>query len=133
MPVKLGTATAADMPLIEAAVRRFRLDDEDLRPEQFLIARAGDTAVAFGRIKPYGSGTWELGSVAVLEEARGHGFGRLVVEELVRRFPTPAVWITTDLVTYFERLGFRRRDDAPSQLRAKIARVCDRLRTGVVA
>jgi len=75
----------------------------------------------------------ELGSVGVLEAERGRGLGELIVRELVRRFPTREVYITTDLPTYFARFGFRRIEDPPPEIAAKIGRVCARLRSGVVA
>jgi N-acetylglutamate synthase-like GNAT family acetyltransferase len=125
-------ATRLDMDLIGACVRRFRLDDEDLRPEQFVVVREGDRVVAFGRIKPYAS-VHELGCVGVLEEKRGRGLGTLVVEELIHRFPTREVYITTDLPRYFERFGFAEIADPPTEIAAKMERVCGRLRRGVVA
>jgi N-acetylglutamate synthase-like GNAT family acetyltransferase len=128
----IAPATPPDLELIAACVRRFRLDDEDLRPEQFVVVREGARVVAFGRIKPYGR-VHELGSVGVVEEERGHGLGALVVRELIRRFPTPEVYITTDLPGYFARFGFSRLADPPPEIAAKIERVCARLRSGVVA
>jgi len=102
--VRLEPATLADLPAIVACVRRFRLDDEDLAAEQFVVARERGRLVAFGRIKPYGR-VYELGSVGVLEAERGRGLGGLIVRELVRRFPTREVYITTDLPAYFARCG----------------------------
>ena len=130
--VRLEPATPADLPVIVACARRFRLDDEDLAAEQFVVARERGRLVAFGRIKPY-SRVHELGSVGVLEAERGRGLGELIVRELVRRFPTREVYITTDLPTYFARFGFRRIEDPPPEIAAKIGRVCARLRSGVVA
>jgi N-acetylglutamate synthase-like GNAT family acetyltransferase len=75
--VRLEAAAPADLPLIVECVRRFRLDDEDLAAEQFVVARERGRLVAFGRIKPYGR-VWELGSVGVLEAERGRGLGVLV-------------------------------------------------------
>jgi len=130
--VHLEAAASADLPLIAECVRRFRLDDEDLAAEQFVVARERGRLVAFGRIKPYGR-VWELGSVGVLEAERGRGLGALVVRELVRRFPARQVYITTDLPAYFARFGFRTIDDPPPEIAAKIGRVCASVRTGVVA
>ncbi|HUE31020.1 MAG TPA: GNAT family N-acetyltransferase [Verrucomicrobiae bacterium] len=130
--VRLEPAAPADLPAIAECVRLFRLDDEDLAPEQFVVARERGRLVAFGRIKPYGR-VWELGSVGVLEAERGRGLGALVVRELIRRFPARHVYITTDLPAYFARFGFRRIDDPPPEIAAKIGRVCARLRSGVVA
>jgi N-acetylglutamate synthase-like GNAT family acetyltransferase len=125
-------ATAADMMEIESCVRRFRLDDERLAAEQFVVVRDGARLVAFGRIKPY-TDVSELGSVGVLETERGRGLGSLVVRELIRRFPTRDVYITTDLPEWFARFGFVRIEDPPPELEAKLAGICTRLRVGVVA
>jgi N-acetylglutamate synthase-like GNAT family acetyltransferase len=126
------SANYADMPIIVECVSRFRLDDEDLKAEQFIVLKKNDRIVAFGRIKPYGGGVYELGCVAVLEEERGQGMGKQVVHELIRRFPVPNVYITTDLPEYFEPFGFRQITDGPPEILMKIQRVCGRLRTGVV-
>lgn len=133
-PHTITPATADDMPLIGDAVQRMRLDGERLEPEQFIVVRRQHSdggIVAFGRIKPY-SEAHELGSVAVMEEERGRGWGRLVVRELIRRFPQDEIFITTDLAEYFERLGFLRTDFLPPEIEDKIGRVCDSLRSGVV-
>src|SRR5688572_12276488 len=97
-----------DLPFIREHVQRFRLDGEHLAAEQFIVAREGGRIVAFGRVKPYGGGVFELGTVGVVEPERGQGWGDRVVRELIRRFPTREVYITTDLTAYFERFGFRR-------------------------
>lgn len=122
-----------DMPFIRDCIQRFRLDGEHVAPEQFIALRREGRIVAFGRIKPYRA-CHELGSVGVLEEARGQGLGEQVVRELIRRFPDREVWITTDLVGYFERLGFQRvTEGVPAELRDKLGRICGTLRDNVVA
>ncbi|TET97128.1 MAG: pyridoxal-phosphate dependent enzyme [Dehalococcoidia bacterium] len=129
----IAPATAAAMSFIGDTVLRLRMDGERLEPQQFIVVRreGGDGIVAFGRIKPYQE-THELGSVAVVEEERGRGWGRLVVRELIRRFPQDEVFITTDLPEYFERLGFLRTDILPQEIEDKISRVCQGLRSGAV-
>jgi len=132
MPPEIRPASREDMPLIRECVRRFRLDSEALEAEQFITVRQGDEIIAFGRIKPYGGDVYELGCVGVVEGQRGRGLGRLVVQELIERFPTDAVYITTDLTEYFEKLGFTRTNTLPRPLAEKIQTVCDKLRSGVV-
>ncbi len=120
-----------DLPFIRETIERLRLDPEDLSAEQFVTLRRGDAIVAFGRIKPYRD-TYELGSVAAVEQARDQGLGARIVRELVNSFPQDEVYITTDIPQYFERLGFLRTTILPAELEAKIARVCDGLRPGTV-
>ncbi|HET9477637.1 MAG TPA: pyridoxal-phosphate dependent enzyme [Dehalococcoidia bacterium] len=129
--VEITPAGPEDLPFIQETIERLRLDPEHLDPAQFITLRRDGRIVAFGRIKPY-QATYELGSVAVVEEARGHGLGEAVVRELVRSFPQDEVYITTDLPAYFERMGFLRTEILPSELEDKIARVCDGLRPGTV-
>jgi N-acetylglutamate synthase-like GNAT family acetyltransferase len=132
--VGIAPATDVDMPFIGATIERLRLDGEDLAPRQFLVARAaGGGVLAFGRIRPYGNGINELGSVAVLEEERGRGVGARIVRELIRRFPTPDVYLTTDSPEYFQRFGFAVIQDYPAAIRGKLERVCSKLRANVVA
>lgn len=125
-------ARPEDMPHIEAALERMRLDAEDVRREQFVVALEGDELLGFGRIRGHGDGVFELGSVGVLEHARQRGVGRALVTELMKRFPTEEIYITTDLVEYFMRFGFTPTAVAPAAITAKIDRVPS-VRSGVVA
>ena len=131
--MEIVAATADDMPAIAACVAAWRLDGERLEPEQFIVVRDGGRMVGFGRIKPYDGTVWELGSVGVDPSARGQGIGERIVRELIRRFPSDDVYITTDLTDYFARLGFSRITDVPPPLAAKLERICGKLRDGVVA
>ncbi|MDO8617215.1 MAG: pyridoxal-phosphate dependent enzyme [Dehalococcoidia bacterium] len=124
-------ATAEDLPFIRESVDRLRLDPEDLRPEQFITLRREGRIIGFGRIKPYRE-TCEAGSVAVIEEERGRGWGEMIVRELIRRFPQDEVYVTTDIPAYFERLGFLRTEILPAEIEAKVSRVCESLRPGTV-
>ncbi|MEO6197722.1 MAG: pyridoxal-phosphate dependent enzyme, partial [Dehalococcoidia bacterium] len=128
--VAFTPATRGDMPFIEEAIQALRLDLEDLAPEQFVTVWKPGRMIAFGRIKPY-QHTHELGSVTVVEEERGQGYGEAVVRELIRRFPQDEVYITTDIPAYYERLGFLRTTILPDELAAKIERFAA-VREGVV-
>jgi N-acetylglutamate synthase-like GNAT family acetyltransferase len=128
---RIRSATEADLPFIQETVARLRLDSEDLRAEQFIVVEEGERTVAFGRIKPYRR-TFELGCVAVVEGRRKQGIGKLVVRELIRRFPRRRVYVTTHIPEYFEHLGFVRMTALPRELSEKIGRVEGRLRSGVV-
>jgi N-acetylglutamate synthase-like GNAT family acetyltransferase len=123
-----------DLPFIREHVQRFRLDGERLAAEQLIVAREGGRIVAFGRVKPYDGTVYELGTVGVVESERGKGWGDRVVRELISRFPTREVYITTDLTAYFERFGFKRMETGvPPPLADKLQRICGTLRQGVVA
>ena len=55
-----------------------------------------------------------------------------MVQELIERFPTDAVYVTTNLAEYFQKLGFTQTDSLPRPLTEKIESVCGKLRSGVV-
>jgi N-acetylglutamate synthase-like GNAT family acetyltransferase len=130
--VSFRPASPDDMSWITDCIRQFRLDDENLQFPQFIVAEREGRAVGFGRIKPYKEVN-ELGCVGVLEAERARGIGAQIIRELIRRFPSPEVYITTDLIDYFEKLGFRRMDDPPFELAAKLKRIEGRIRSGVEA
>lgn len=124
------SATDADLPFIGECAKRFRLDEEQIEANQFIVVREAGAIVAFGRIKPYRA-VHELGGLGVVERARGRGLGCAVVRELIRRFPTDEVYLTTDLTDYFRRFGFETVDAGPAELQEKIRRICCQ-RQGVV-
>ena len=126
------SATPDDMPWICECIHEFRLDDENLDFRQFIVAERQGRSVGFGRIKPYQEVS-ELGCVGVLKTERASGTGARIVRELIRRFPSREVYITTDLIDYFEKLGFRRLDTPPLELAAKLKRIEGRIRSGVAA
>jgi N-acetylglutamate synthase-like GNAT family acetyltransferase len=117
------SATEADLPFIRECAKRFRLDEERIEASQFIVVREAGAIVAFGRIKPYRA-VHELGGLGVVEGARGRGLGCAVVRELVRRFPTDEVYLTTDLTDYFRRFGFETVDAGPAELLEKIRCGC---------
>jgi len=116
-------ATPEDMPFIKDCIERFRLDDEDLDYQQFVVTVEEKEIVGFGRIRPHKK-VHELGSVGVVENKRRHGIGRMIIEHLISGFPTDEVYIASDLPGYFERFGFRKMDPGPQELVAKLQRVC---------
>ncbi len=116
-------------------IGEFRLDYENLSPEHFIVAEHRGRLVAFGRLKPYPDCT-ELGCVGVVPEMRDMGLGKLIARELIeraRRRGLPELWITTDVVGYFEPFGFVpvQVEEAPRSLREKIARFEGTVRSGI--
>lgn len=119
------------MPAIVRMIGEFRLDYENLAPDQFVVVEDEEVMVGFGRLKPYPDAT-ELGCVGVLHERRRQGIGKLIVDELIRRGPAE-IWITTDLPEYFRPLGFREAESVPDSIMRKLARLRDFARGKIVA
>lgn len=132
MSIFVRPAEYEDMPFIKECIERFRLDDENLDYRQFIVTVEGSELVGFGRIRPHKE-LYELGSVGVVEQRRSQGIGRMIVKYLIDKFPTNNVYITTDLIKYFERLGFRKIEPGPKELIEKLQRVCkSKCREGAV-
>jgi N-acetylglutamate synthase-like GNAT family acetyltransferase len=121
--VLLRRAKLADMQTIESYVEKFRLDNENLKFEQFIVAERKGSIIGFGRIKPYRH-CFELGCIAVLEAYRKRSIGSAIVKRLIEDFPSDDIWITTDIPEYFQRFGFKSTTDAPQEILDKIKRVC---------
>lgn len=121
--IRLRKAKEEDMPLIQTCIERFRLDDENLSFEQFMVAEKGKEIVGFGRIKPY-EFCFELGCLGVLEPYRNQGIGKTIVKKMIEDFPSDDVWITTDIPKYFEKFGFQSVEKAPQEIKDKIKGVC---------
>jgi len=119
-------AAPGDLAFIQRTIARLDLDAERVSHEQFVIATVGRSRAGFARIKPYRA-CFELGSVAVLPRFRDRGVGASLVRCLLERFPSRAVWITTDLRGWFERFGFRE-SRAPAELRAKLRGITHKVR-----
>jgi N-acetylglutamate synthase-like GNAT family acetyltransferase len=132
MSIKIQPALLDDMSFIRRYIDEFRLDDENLDYHQFVVAIEGNEIVGFGRIRPHKE-VFELGCVGVVENRRRQGIGKMIVEHLINIFPSNDVYITTDLIDYFERLGFKRVEHGPKELEEKLNRVCkSKCREGAV-
>lgn len=119
----IRNAQKEDMEFIKSCILRFKLDDENINWHQFIVTELDGKIVGFGRVKPYRS-CHELGCVGVLEEYRVFHIGTTIIRKLIEIFPSDDVWITTDLVRYFEKLGFRVTEKGSTELIDKIYRVC---------
>ena len=51
--IKIRPASFNDMPFIKECIEKFRLDDEDLDCQHFIVIIDGDEIVGFGRIRPH--------------------------------------------------------------------------------
>ena len=118
----LRGATMNDMPPIVRMIGEFDLDYEHLAPEQFLVIEEGGQIAAFGRLKPYPDAV-ELGSVGVRPDRRNAGYGRMMVEALIKKAPDE-IWITTNLRDYFRQFGFAESFQMPASIKNKLENFC---------
>ncbi|MBI5739712.1 MAG: GNAT family N-acetyltransferase [Nitrospirae bacterium] len=121
--VKIRHATSMDMPLIEEKIRRYRLDATDLRYEEFVVAVEDGEFIGFGRLRKTGA-MYEIGCVAVVEERRGKGIGASIIRHLLDYAPVDMVYVVTDMVSYFSRLGFTVMKEGAKQLYDSLDAAC---------
>jgi amino-acid N-acetyltransferase len=75
----------------------------------FTVVTAGDRLLGCGALHFYSPAIAEIRSLAVREEAKTHGVGRRLVEELVAEasgYGLTAVFAFTYVVDFFKRVGF---------------------------
>ncbi len=91
----------------------FELEIDELdKTSPHLVVYEDGAPVATGRIVYVDSETCHIGRIAVRKELRSKGFGRLVVEELLRRvksenIPTVTIEAQTHAEGFYEKLGFK--------------------------
>lgn len=113
-------ATASDAAPIATLVRAERLNTRDLAWTRFLVADDRGRVVGCVQVRGHAGGTRELASLVVEPERRGEGLGQALVEAVLAHESGPVHLMTeTRTIGWFERLGFRRLDDAdvPDDLR----------------
>lgn len=115
----LRPATAEDFPSIRKLVFDVRINPMGLDWRRFVLACAESTAgectqiVGCGQVKPHKDGSWELASIAVAPEWRGHGAARAVIERLIAlhfaAHPGQPLHLTcrSHLGPLYEKFGFR--------------------------
>jgi N-acetylglutamate synthase-like GNAT family acetyltransferase len=121
--VKVRHATEADMGFIVENLEKYHLDTEDLHYSQFVVAMENGDPVGFGRLKKAGE-VYEIGCVVVIEDRKNLGIGSLIIKHLIDFSPVKMVYIITDLVDYFKRLGFIEKKKAPVELMNALDKAC---------
>ena len=119
---KVRTAQVTDIPAIEGLLVSADGDLENLAEDQFVVAEEEHWAIlGCGRLRPYPD-FCELASLAVDQEVRARGVGRVIVSSLLERYQGPIYLICEDnVVDFFRRFGFGLipQTDMPAGLRPK--------------
>jgi len=126
MEVFVRPALESDMEKIKPYIEEYGLDGENLDNQQLYIAEVDCKLAGFGRFKCYGE-VYELATLGVLENFRGNGVGRKIVEKLLYAVPSKEIWITTIIPEYFKQFGFIEDENIPDEILLKCERVCGKL------
>ncbi len=121
--LKIRHATEADLPFIEAQLIKNNIDAENLDYKEFVVAVENGGIAGFGRLRKAGE-FYQVGCVVVVEEKRSHGIGSLIVKHLLDFSPVSLVYIMTDLVDYFKKLGFVEMKEGSKELLDALDEAC---------
>ena len=82
--MKLRLATPADESWINERYQSVHFQLSDLARDLMVVAEVDGVTAGIGRLVPAGDRACELGGMHVLEEFRGRGVARAIIEELLR-------------------------------------------------
>jgi len=103
--IRVRHANEYDMDFIEEMLKKHQLDAEDLHYTQFVIATENGTPIGCGRLKKMGE-VYEIACIIVVEKKKGQGIGSLIVKHLIDYAPLNTVYVVTDKIDYYKKLGF---------------------------
>jgi N-acetylglutamate synthase-like GNAT family acetyltransferase len=121
--VKIRHATEADMGFIVEYLEKHRLDAENLRYDQFVVAMENGNPIGFGRLKKTGE-AYEIGCVMVIDEKKNEGVDSLIIKHLIDFSPVKMVYVISDLVDYFKKLGFVESKEGSKELMNSLDKAC---------
>ncbi len=121
--VTIRHATESDMVSIEKKLKKYHLDADDLDASQFVVAAENGDIIGFGRLRKTGD-VYDIGCVVVIEQQRRRGIGASIVRHLMEYAPVKTVYVVTDLVDYFTRLGFAEAKKKPKELMRRLKIAC---------
>lgn len=117
MEFKIISATTRDIKEIKQYAQEFNLDCEEMKTEEFLVAKKKNKIVGFGRLKKY-NGFEEISTVGVEEKEHKIGIGKSIVEALIKK-SKGEFFLITMIPNFFKRFGFKATNIFPQELKAK--------------
>lgn len=94
------------------------MDDRDLQPHQFLVAKENSELLGFGRIR-IRENCSELCSLGVTEPKRLQGIGKQLVKELILKSETP-LYLVCIIPEFFTPFGFQVVVEFPEAMQEKL-------------
>lgn len=112
---RIRPATRRDRSAIRRLVWKVRINPFRLHWRNFIVAVSGDgTIVGCGQLKPHGTHTTELASIAVEEEYRKRGVARALIDQLSERASRPLYLVCLPMLCgFYTRFGFEIVDSDP--------------------
>jgi N-acetylglutamate synthase-like GNAT family acetyltransferase len=79
--------------------------------------------IGFGRLKKTGE-AYEIGCVMVIDEKKNEGVDSLIIKHLIDFSPVKMVYVISDLVDYFKKLGFVESKEGSKELMNSLDNAC---------
>ena len=127
--IKILPASELDMAVIQQLAKSFDLDCENIRCNQFVVAKiiqsTRDEIIGFGRLRQYSAGNTgpiactEIATVGVIPEERKKGVGSLIMKELIQSGPAE-VFVACVIPDFFGKFGFKTVKEYPIILQKKV-------------
>lgn len=108
--IEIGKARKGEQAMIENAIAsEGRLSTENIDYRNFYVARRGKDIIATASVVTHQGGLFELRSVWVAHEARGHRLGQLLARIVLSKVKKGKVYLIIDhhLEEYYASIGFR--------------------------
>lgn len=125
MSFTIRKAFSEDVGKVKPYMEKFNLDIENLNSIQLYIAEIECKLVGFGRCKNYEK-IYEIASVGVLEDFRGKGIGKALVNYIIENIPSEEIWITTIIPEFFIKFNFEVCKNPPEEIQQKVSRLCSK-------
>ena len=106
---------------VKRLLGKYDLPREKIDRDQFTILKNNDRLLAFGCIRKQETFA-EMDCVGVLEEQRGKGWGKMIVNKLLETGPR-TVWLVTDNAKYFEQFDFVTSKQMPKGLARRLEEI----------
>lgn len=120
---KIRRATEADLVFIERELRDSNIDTEHLDFREFVVAVEDGKFIGCGRLRKVGE-SYQIGCVVVTEDKRRLGIGSLIVKHLMDLSSVNLIYVVTDLVDYFKKLGFSEMKEGSKELLDALDEAC---------
>lgn len=99
-------------------VEEFWLENSNMKAEQFRVISDNGRVIAFARMKEYTDAT-ELGTLGVVKDLRGQGYGSKIVKHLLDGAKSD-IYVITTLFKFNANLGFVLADEYPESIKQKM-------------
>ena len=116
--VSVLPCTDAEFELVKDHIQVLELDDRELKVDEFLVLKANNELLGFGRIREFETFS-EMCSMGVLEKGRELGFGSVLVRALAKK-AKQSVYLACIIPNYFRLHGFKVCEQFPARMQDKL-------------